>query len=221
MVDKKNRSHPDKKSPVYLKQDPKRTFDYSVCAKCHKKAYDRYLKGEHAKALEKEKKTGEISKTGGAPTCGDCHSAHYTKSHLSRVEIGQAMTETCGTCHPDQRDSYLANYHGKAAVNLKHEKAAYCTDCHGAHDAISLKDATQTLKTCRRCHPDATKNFSDIIIHDSTLNIDKKSERKQSDLNKVQFWGFLSFIFIVLVLVLFYSHSLLMMLRKIHEKLRK
>lgn len=221
MVDKEKKSHPDKKSPVYLKQDPKRTFDYGMCGKCHKKTHERYLKGEHAKAMEKEKKTGEISKTGFAPTCGDCHSSHFTKSHVSRVETGKAMTESCGTCHPDQRDSYLANYHGKAGVNLEHDKAAYCTDCHGAHESMSLKDNPQTLTTCKRCHPDATENFADIIIHDSTLNADKKSEAKQSGLSKVHFLGFLSYIFIVLVLVLFYSHSFLVMLRKIHEKLRK
>jgi hypothetical protein len=220
MVDK-DKSHPDEKSPAFMKQDPKRTFDYGMCQKCHKKGYERYQNGEHAKAIKKEKETDQVSKTGFAPTCGDCHSAHYSKSHISRVETGKAMTETCGTCHPDQRDSYLANYHGKAAVNLGHDKAAFCTDCHGAHESLSLKDNPQTLKTCQRCHPDATENFADIIIHDSPLHADKKNETKQSGLTKVHFLGFLSFLFIVLVLAFFYSHSCLLMLRKLHEKLRK
>lgn len=216
-----DKSHPDEKSPAFMKQDPKRTFDYGMCQKCHKKSYDRYQNGEHAKAMKKEKETGQVSKTGFAPTCGDCHSAHYSKSHVSRVETGKAMTETCGTCHPDQRDSYLANYHGKAAVNLAHEKAASCTDCHGAHESLSLKDNPQTLTTCQRCHPDATENFADIIIHDSALHADKKNETKQSGLTKVNILGFLSYVFIVLVLAFFYGHSFLLMLRKLHEKLRK
>lgn len=217
----KGKKHPDDKSPAFLKEDPKRVFDYSMCSKCHKKSYERYQVGEHAKALKKEKESGQISKTGFAPTCGDCHSAHYARSHASRIDTGKAMTETCGTCHPDQRDSYLANYHGKAAVNLGHEKAAFCTDCHGAHESLSLKDQPQALTACRRCHPDAGDRFADIIIHDSPLHADKKNETKQTGLSRVHFLGFLSFVFIVLVLAFFYSHSCLLMLRKLHEKLRK
>lgn len=219
----KDKAHPDKASATYLKQDTKRTFDYKMCGKCHKKGLERYQKGEHAKALDKEKQSGEVSKTGFAPTCGDCHSAHYSKSHMSRVETGRAQAQTCGSCHPDQLTSYLNNYHGKAAVHLGHDKAAYCTDCHGAHDAESLKENSDALTACKRCHPDATANFADIIIHvqDSSLEAEKKNEVKQSGLSKVHALGFLSFAFVVLVLAFFISHSGLLMLRKLHERLRK
>lgn len=213
--------HPDKTAKDFLRVETKRVFDYQSCRKCHKNAYERFLSGDHAKALIKEKQTGVTSKTGHAPVCGDCHSAHYAKSHLSRSEINKAMTTTCGACHPDQMKSYLGNYHGKTAVNLGFDKSASCTDCHGAHNCISLKDKEAALKSCRRCHPDAQPQFADIIIHDSKKDMDNKSDIKKSGLRTVHTLSLISLVFIVLVLAFFYSHSGLLMLRKIHEKLRK
>lgn len=215
------KEHPELKAPKYLKkEDPKRTFDYQKCEKCHKKSYERFLKGAHAEALQKEKKTGEISKTGNAPTCGDCHSAHYAPAHLSRNEIGKNMMETCGACHEDQQMSFLANFHGKAAVNLGYDKSAFCTDCHGAHECLSLKDKQEALEACRRCHPDAKNGFADIIIHDSTKDIEKKSDAKKQGLKIIHLLGWISLIFVIMVLAFFYSHASLLLLRKIHEKLR-
>ena len=48
------RTHPDKANPDFLKKAATRSFDYSRCKKCHKLSYQRYLEGEHAKALSKE-----------------------------------------------------------------------------------------------------------------------------------------------------------------------
>ena len=216
-----DKTHPDKASKDYLKKDVTRTFDYQACQKCHKTAHERFQKGAHAEALQKEKQEGKPSETGYAPNCGDCHSAHYARSHQGRVMVGQQMTDSCGSCHPDQKASYLANYHGKAAVNLEHDKAAFCTDCHGAHTAVSLKDKTVVLNTCRRCHPDAKDAFADIIIHDSSKNLEQKSEAKISGLKIVHLLGSFSLIFVTVLLVFFYSHSGLLMLRKLQETLRR
>ena len=217
----KGTSHPDAKAENFLNSDPKRVFDYGQCKKCHKNSHERFLTGAHAEALEKEQKSGKVSKTGPAPTCGDCHSAHYAPAHLNRAETGKNMTQTCGTCHPDQKASFLANYHGKAAVNLGYDKSAFCTDCHGAHQCLSLKERDAALKACLRCHLDAGEQFADIIIHDSKKDVEKKSVEKQKGINKVHFLGWLSLVFVVFILFFFYSHSSLMMLRKIHEKLRR
>jgi len=213
--------HPNPESKDFLKRETRRIFDYQTCQKCHKASYDRFLSGEHAKALTKEKETGKQSNTGYAPTCGDCHSAHYSKSHLSRIEIGKNMTESCGACHPDQKKSYLANYHGKAAVNLGYEKSASCTDCHGAHNCVALKDKEEALKSCRRCHPDAQPQFADIVIHDSKETLEKKSENKQTGLRLTHTLSLISLLLIIAVLAFFYNHSCLLMLRKIQEKLGK
>jgi len=213
--------HPDTKAKDFLKTQTKRSFNYQTCRKCHKTAYARFLKGEHAKAALKEKKTGQLSETGYAPTCGDCHSAHYSKSHLSRIQTGKMMTQTCGTCHMDQKLSFLENYHGKASVNLAYEKAAFCSDCHGAHTMTSLKEKDVALNACRRCHSDATPEFANIIIHDSIKNADLKSDIKKSRIKWVHLMRVLSLSFVVAVLVFFYMHTGLLMLRKLHEKLRR
>ncbi len=215
------KSHPDPDAANFLKNQTKRSFDYQSCKKCHKTAHERFEKGEHAKAAAKEDTEGKPSKTGFAPTCGDCHSAHYVKSHQSREIIGKEMTQTCGVCHPNQKASFLTNYHGKAGVNLGYEKAAFCTDCHGAHTASSLKDKEVVLATCKRCHPKARPEFANIIIHDSTKDMDKKTDSKKSGLKWIFWLGSLSLFFVVSVLVFFYAHTGLLMLRKLHEKLRR
>jgi hypothetical protein len=214
-------SHPDPESANFLKNQTRRTFDYQACQKCHKIAYARFVKGEHAKAATKEKTTGETSKTGFAPGCGDCHSAHYSKSHLDRVKTGKIMTKTCGNCHPDQKKSFLANYHGKAAVNLGHEKAAFCTDCHGAHTMLSLKDKNAALTACLRCHSNAPPEFANIIIHADQKTFDLKNDTKKSGLKWVHGLRVMALILVVAVLAFFFMHTGLLMLRKLHEKLRR
>ncbi|MBT3175988.1 MAG: hypothetical protein HOG03_03870 [Desulfobacula sp.] len=215
------KNHPDKKADDFLYTQTKRVFDYQSCEKCHKIAYQRYLKGEHANAGLKEKTSGKPSETGYAPTCGDCHSAHYSKSHLTRAQTGKMMTETCGTCHFEQKQSFLANYHGKAAVNLGYDKAAFCTDCHGAHTMLSLKDKKTALTACLRCHFDAGPEFANIIIHDSNKNPGLKNDTKKASLKWVHIMRALSLIFVIAVLVFFYMHTGLLMIRKLHEKLRR
>ena len=215
------KNHPESKISNSLKIQIVRNFDYQVCDKCHKNAWTRYLKGEHAKAAAKEKITKKLSKSGYAPTCGDCHSAHYSKSHLSRVKIGQQMTETCGKCHPAEKKSYLSDYHGRTAVNLGYDKSASCTDCHGAHTTISLKNQNEALKACRRCHADATPEFANIIIHNTTKNLAMKSDTKKTGLKWLHLIDFLSLFFVIAVLAFFYMHAGLLMLRKLYEKLRK
>jgi hypothetical protein len=131
------------------------------------------------------------------------------------------MTDTCGSCHPGQKQSFLANYHGKAAVNLGYDKAAFCTDCHGAHTALSLKDKEQALNACKRCHVDAGPEFANIIIHAAADTLELKSDAKKSGLKWVHWLGTLSLVFVTAVLAFFYMHTGLLMLRKLHEKLRR
>jgi len=217
----KGKSHPDPDAANFLKTQTKRDFDYQTCRKCHKTAYARFVRGEHATAAAKEKTTGIPSKTGVAPNCGDCHSAHYVKSHQSRALTGKIMTESCGTCHVEQKESFLDNYHGKTAINLGYDKAALCTDCHGAHTTLSLKDKEAALNACRRCHFDATPEFANIIIHDTKENSELKNDTKKLGLKWIHGLGALSLVFVVAVLIFFYIHTGLLMLRKLHEKLRR
>ncbi|MCP4671190.1 MAG: hypothetical protein GY857_07780, partial [Desulfobacula sp.] len=77
------------------------------------------------------------------------------------------------------------------------------------------------LKICQRCHVDATPEFANIIIHDSTNNLDQKNDAKQTGLKWVHGLGALSLIFVITFLAFFYMHTGLLMLRKLQEKLRR
>ena len=225
-LDKGDTLHPVSESAASLMRSATRLYDYSRCRTCHRTSYEKYLLGEHARALQKEKLKQENkdlsgSASGNAPTCGDCHSSHYVKSHLSRLETGRRMTEVCGSCHPAQKASYLENYHGKAAVNLGNDKAAFCTDCHGAHQCISLKDKKAALTACRRCHPDAGTSFAEFVIHVTPKDIAADSPRKRQHIALIRVITVLMAIIAILVVGFFYGHTFLWILRELHERLRR
>jgi hypothetical protein len=217
--------HPDSENPAFLKDNALRQYDYQRCESCHKPAYQQYLQGAHAKALLKERNApaaaNKLPDPKKAPTCGNCHSSHYVKGHLSKVEIGRQMVLTCGACHPAQAATYLENYHGKAAVNLGNKNAAFCTDCHGAHHCRSLKDHKETLAACKRCHPDATAGFAQVVIHPTTQDLPQDNPQKKAHVTLIRVVTLLMSILVLLVVGFFYGHSFIWVLRELHEKLRR
>jgi len=224
MVDQ-GKQHPDTRDATRLKSEATRIYDYQRCRTCHRESYDRYLRGAHARALTEEKTAPAperaVSDLLKAPTCGECHSAHYARSHLSRAAAGQAMTAVCGACHAAQKATYLDNYHGKVAVNLADEASAYCTDCHGAHECISLKDRKAAVAACQRCHPEAGEKFSQFVIHPTTEGLARDNREKQKHVTIIKIVTLIMTIMVILVVGFFYGHSFLWLLREIHEKLRK
>ena len=72
------------------------------------------------------------------------------------------LVNTCGTCHPQQRDLLLADIHGKAGP--KNEQgvgtALSCNECHGkdVHGLLPVKDhhspvfVNNQVESCGRCH---------------------------------------------------------------------
>ena len=220
------KKHPDPENPQLLKKDATRIYDYSRCKSCHRPSYERYLLGEHAKALKEEQQKlnrGQSLESGTkkAPTCGDCHSAHYCKSHLSRAKTGKQMTRTCGSCHQAQMVTYLDDYHGKIGVNLGDEASAYCTDCHGAHHALSLKDKKAALEACQRCHPEAGDKFAEFVIHPTTTGLTKDDKEKRERVVIIKAVTWIMLIIVILVVGFFYGHSFVWLLRELHERLRK
>ncbi len=209
-IEEKGVKHPD---PKLLGRISTLLFDYKKCEKCHPQEYQRYLKGAHAKALVERKKD--------APTCGNCHVTHYVLSGQSRVELGKWMTEMCGVCHPVEKRTYLENYHGKTAALLGYEASAYCTDCHGAHICLSLKKREVALEACQKCHPDAKIRFAEFVIHASEEGVKKEEVERLEKLRMIK-WIEVSFgVFVFGVLAFFYSHTLIWILRKAHEWLKK
>jgi hypothetical protein len=222
-----HQQHPDEKRPDFLKQSATRAYDYARCATCHAFSYKRYLEGGHAKALreEKEPSTEKKTLTGEkipAPSCGECHSSHYELSGLSRVAVGKRMLGVCARCHPAHAASYRENIHGRAGIDLKSPKAAFCTDCHGAHTVDSLKNPETALSACRRCHPKAQTEFAGIVVHASLGSVSAvAASQKTGEVIWIQRVRWVALAVLALSLVFFFAHSFLWVLRELHEKLRK
>ncbi|MEW6140442.1 MAG: multiheme c-type cytochrome [Thermodesulfobacteriota bacterium] len=221
----KGKVHPNREDPTAMKKNVVRTYDYKRCASCHPEAYKRFLQGEHAKALEKEKlalqsEGKEPPPQKSAPTCGDCHSSHYVQAKRSRVELGTQMIETCGKCHKAQEASYLKDIHGRMGVFLETKASAYCTDCHGAHTCESLKDKQKALAACLRCHKDATIRFAGIVIHGGSADISKKDPEKQASIALVGTIKPIAQVCTIILLAFFALQTFVWILRELHRRLR-
>ena len=103
------------------------------------------------------------------PTCATCHSSHTIK-HVTGDAFMTQVTLQCGSCHEELAETYLDTMHGKAYV-LGYNKAAKCSDCHGAHDIRSIDDPASTVgfrnivETCSQCHADANMRFTGYLTH--------------------------------------------------------
>ncbi|MGC8908806.1 MAG: multiheme c-type cytochrome [Desulfomonilaceae bacterium] len=217
--------HPNVKDPAALKKDPVRTYDYKRCSSCHVSSYNRYITGEHAKALAKQQlQTKESENTvppeRSAPTCGDCHASHYVQAKQSRIALGQQMIGVCGKCHASQVATYLNNIHGRLGVFLDKKASAYCTDCHGAHACESLKDREKALIACKRCHLNATVNFAAIVIHAGLDDASKKDSEKQGQIRLMLITKRIGQVLIGIVIVFFAVQTFVWILRELHNKLR-
>ena len=145
------------------------------CATCHADEQANYEKSFHGKAVQ----AGNTS----AATCVDCHGSPHEllpagdpKSRVAHANI----PATCGSCHGQQfvmeKDglraqmvaSYQQSVHGHAVANGS-EKAAVCTDCHGAHDIQDAKDPKSPIfkfnvpLTCGKCHQQISAEFQQSI----------------------------------------------------------
>jgi predicted CXXCH cytochrome family protein len=146
-----------------------------TCAGCHQAVSRTYLSSVHGR----ESTAGNQD----VPVCTDCHRAHDIADPRDGA-LAVRTPELCGRCHTDAKlmaryglstrvvDTYLADFHGMSTTlqrgRARDERttfAAVCTDCHGVHDIQKVKDPdsrvvkANLVKTCRKCHPDATESF--------------------------------------------------------------
>jgi cytochrome b subunit of formate dehydrogenase len=150
------------------------------CAQCHADAQEAYAHSVHG-----------IARQSGAPAaagCQDCHGgAHEVlppgdpKSPVNHENIPY----TCGRCHGqkflmESRGetaqpfiSYQESVHGRATEKGS-QKAAVCTDCHGAHDILPANDSKSPIykfnvpATCGKCHADIDNTFM-LSIHGQAI----------------------------------------------------
>jgi predicted CXXCH cytochrome family protein len=148
-----------------------------TCSKCHAEITEQYKNSVHGASLLEEGNTD-------TPTCIDCHSVHNV------AEVDNAFRlrspQICSKCHADKElmdkyglssevnNTYVADFHGTTVTIF--EKTApdqvtntpVCIDCHGVHNMTRSDDPNNglhikanLLRTCQKCHPEATENFPD------------------------------------------------------------
>jgi predicted CXXCH cytochrome family protein len=146
------------------------------CSNCHKQIFDTYASSVHGAAAE--------SGNPDVPVCTDCHRAHDIIDPRGGA-LAARTPEICGRCHTNAKmmqryglstkvvDTYLRDFHGMSATLERAKKgdkrsfAAVCSDCHGVHDIKKSTDPSShtiranLVKTCQKCHPNATQNFPD------------------------------------------------------------
>ena len=134
-----------------------------ACSECHADALTAYKHSSHARLTSAGKP---------AATCGDCHGSPHEAVAVADAAspVNHAnIPSTCGRCHGQKFLmesngqsaqpflSYQDSVHGRAVENGS-QKAAVCTDCHGAHAILPANQQESPIykfnvpATCGKCH---------------------------------------------------------------------
>ncbi|VAW57590.1 Cytochrome c family protein precursor [hydrothermal vent metagenome] len=196
---------------VFKSDDPRalnfRENSPEMCGECHTKALNNYQKSIHAATLKTPWK-------GDSATCSDCHSAHDI-SDAKSISAHRVVTKNCGNCHEEEVRSYMSTTHGQLAW-LGNEKVARCVDCHNGHqtrktsDPLSKASKQNLLDTCKECHKEANDKIIQYHPHGNTSNFEKFPF--MFIIGKFMVWV------VMLVLIFFYSHSILWFIREYKER---
>ena len=97
-------------------------------------------------------------------TCYNCHNAHYIFPIDSKVGSWSRLEipNICGTCHSEQKETYLTSVHGKEVSEKANPFAAVCIDCHTTHDIVSPKADSMKLvitRNCGNCHDEQLETY--------------------------------------------------------------
>jgi len=137
----------------------------NICGRCHAAELAQYKTSIHGKQVLEEKNPY-------AAVCSDCHSPHDIDSP-QLASVRNLITKNCGNCHTDSYKTYRETYHGQVHV-LGYSYTAKCYDCHGFHTiqpvdspASSVYPANR-LKTCQKCHANATPGYVSFQPHGNT-----------------------------------------------------
>jgi cytochrome b subunit of formate dehydrogenase len=144
----------------------------NTCGRCHTGVSEMFSTSVHGQLLAKG---GREAKN--APVCSDCHTSHsITRTDTPAFKLD--IVNECGTCHDKPRDganaslyeTYRRSYHGQVTA-LGEDRAARCSDCHGAHDVRKIKDpvsrmhADNRVVSCGKCHQNASTSFVKFEAH--------------------------------------------------------
>jgi cytochrome b subunit of formate dehydrogenase len=179
----------------------------NICGKCHTKEREQYGTSVHGKAVLIDKKTN-------AAICADCHTTHDVADPANDA-AKLVITRNCGGCHLDNLKTYTDTYHGKVNT-LGYAYTAKCFDCHGSHGIQKVSDPSSTMypdnrvKTCQKCHTNATASFATFEPHGTA-----------HDFNRYPIiWVASKFMLLMLggMLAFFWSHTALWFYREYKER---
>lgn len=168
-----------------------RTKISDACGRCHTQVYEEYARSVHGWALLDEGNRD-------VPVCTTCHGVHNIHSATS-TSFHLNSTDLCAKCHSDKSlmdkygisanvlRTYLDDFHGRTVNFIRQEPRTVwtdkpvCTDCHGVHDIKKNDDPesptikANLVKTCQKCHADATENFSSAWLSHYEPSMQKAS----------------------------------------------
>ncbi len=194
--------HSEKGASLFVDKDKRATSAHATlgCGDCHDKVKDYPHPAPaarpscatcHADEKAALEKSVHGRRNGGSevPGCGSCHGAIHEfkpRSDPASEVAKRNLPKTCGRCHanPDflarhqlglarPIEAYQLSVHGKALAG-GNDKAASCSDCHGAHDIGKAKDASSRINrwnvpaTCGQCHAQVKDAFT-ASIHGQAL----------------------------------------------------
>ena len=130
----------------------------AACATCHGSEAKDYAMGAHGRAA----RAGNAA----APDCAMCHGSAHETARAATEAFRKSIPETCGMCHDKIAAEFNASVHGKA-LRRGVQAAPACSDCHGEHSNLPVKEASSPVsparvsETCARCHGDVqlTRRF--------------------------------------------------------------
>ena len=137
-----------------------------TCGTCHEAVAQSFLHSAHA------------GPAGGPfPSCLTCHKSDIVNGASPALDLKQAQSQLCLSCHVDAPEaaartrlggkfvaSWGASVHGRALDAGKAE-AANCVDCHGSHEmaramvADSRVNKLHIPQTCERCHGEVSREY--------------------------------------------------------------
>lgn len=181
-----------------------------LCSKCHIKEYELYQRSVHGKEFL-------LKKNPGAATCFDCHLEHQIP-RIREEKWKLSLIRECGNCHAVEMNTYRRTFHGKV-TKLGYTTVAKCSDCHGSHNILPVKDRDSTLSenyilyTCRECHPKATIKFTKFYAH---------AEEHNRARYPLLYYTYLFMTLLLLgVFVFFLTHTFLWAYRSLSERIKK
>ena len=196
-----------------------------TCKQCHDKEAAEFVQSSHGVAL--------MAGNQDAPSCNDCHGLHDIKPRGTKktAENTRFHSKACMKCHANEKmmkrngvftlavKTYEESYHGKNYRLGYPELVAGCADCHTAHMVLPPSDprssisSTNLVKTCQKCHANATKLFSEFHPHGDPSNRAKFP---------ILYWTFISMsILLAGTFAVFWVHTILWMFRGFVENRQK